>query len=83
VVKIVTAVAPTPVNVLVSPADRVLTVPELQEAGVKRVSLGPELYANALTALEHAANALRRGDIAAATSGIGFGRIYDLVASAS
>jgi 2-methylisocitrate lyase-like PEP mutase family enzyme len=82
-VKIVTAVAPTPVNVLISPADRVLTVAELQKVGVKRVSLGPALYANALTALEHAAQALQRGDIASATAGIGFGRVNDLLAAAS
>jgi 2-methylisocitrate lyase-like PEP mutase family enzyme len=30
---IVTAVAPTPVNVLISPADKVLTIAELQKAG--------------------------------------------------
>jgi 2-methylisocitrate lyase-like PEP mutase family enzyme len=30
---IVTAVAPTPVNVLISPADKVLTVAELHKAG--------------------------------------------------
>lgn len=83
VVKIITAVAPIPVNVLVSPADRVLTVQELQDVGVKRVSFGPDLYANALTALEQAARSLRDGDIVSATSGIGFGRIYDLVAAAS
>lgn len=41
---IVAAVAPTPVNVLISPADQVLTVAELQAAGVKRISLGPALY---------------------------------------
>jgi 2-methylisocitrate lyase-like PEP mutase family enzyme len=33
---IVAAVAPTPVNVLVSPSDKVLTVAELRQAGVKR-----------------------------------------------
>jgi 2-methylisocitrate lyase-like PEP mutase family enzyme len=80
---IIAAVAPTPVNVLISPADQVLTVPELQKAGVKRVSFGPALYANALTALDQAARSLRDGDIASATAGIGFGRIFDLVASAS
>ncbi|MET8439237.1 isocitrate lyase/phosphoenolpyruvate mutase family protein, partial [Streptomyces sp900116325] len=42
-VAIVTAVAPTPVNVLISPADKVLTVAELQKAGVKRISVGPAL----------------------------------------
>jgi 2-methylisocitrate lyase-like PEP mutase family enzyme len=82
-VRIVTAVAPTPVNVLISPADRVLTVGELQEVGVKRVSLGPALYTNAMTALERAAHALRGGDIATATAGIGFGRVNDLLATAS
>jgi 2-methylisocitrate lyase-like PEP mutase family enzyme len=45
---IVTAVAPTPVNVLVSPSDKVLTVAELQKAGVKRISLGPSLYIHAM-----------------------------------
>jgi len=83
VVKVIAAVAPTPVNVLVSPADRVLAVQELQNLGVARVSFGPDLYANALTGLAQAARALRDGDIAAATSGIGFGRIYELVAAAS
>lgn len=40
---IVSAVAPTPVNVLISPADEVLTVAELRAVGVKRISLGPSL----------------------------------------
>jgi 2-methylisocitrate lyase-like PEP mutase family enzyme len=82
-IKVITAVAPTPVNVLTSPADQVLTVAELQKVGVKRVSLGPDLYANALTALEQTARSLRDGDIGSTTAGIGFGRIYDLIASAS
>jgi 2-methylisocitrate lyase-like PEP mutase family enzyme len=82
-VKIITAVAPTPVNVLISPADHVLTVAELQRVGVKRVSLGPALYAHALTALEQAARALQRGDIAEATAGIGFGRVNGLLAASS
>jgi 2-methylisocitrate lyase-like PEP mutase family enzyme len=77
---IVTAVAPTPVNVLVSPADRVLTVAELQRAGVKRISLGPFLYASAMGALEQAAKALAAGDIASATAGISFERISELLA---
>jgi 2-methylisocitrate lyase-like PEP mutase family enzyme len=79
-VAIVKAVAPKPVNVLISPADQVLTVAELQDLGVKRISLGPALYANALTALEHAAHALKAGDIAEATTGIGFGRVSELLA---
>src|SRR5258708_1434454 len=79
-VAIVTAVAATPVNVLVSPADKVLTVPELQKIGVKRISLGPMLYANAMGALEHATKALVAGDLAAATTGMSFDRIGALLA---
>jgi 2-methylisocitrate lyase-like PEP mutase family enzyme len=44
---IVAAVAPKPVNVAVSPADKTLTVAELQRAGVRRISLGVALYAHA------------------------------------
>lgn len=77
---IVSAVAPKPVNVLISPADGVLTVAELQKIGVKRVSIGPALYANAMTALEQAAQALKSGDVASAVSGIGFDRVTELVA---
>lgn len=79
-VKIVSAVAPTPVNVLISPADQVLTVAELQRAGVKRVSVGPALYTNALGALEQAARALKDGDIAAATAGIDLSRVNERLA---
>lgn len=79
-VAIVTAVAPAPVNVLISPADQVLTVPELQRAGVKRISLGPALYTHAMGALEQAAAALLAGDIASATTGIGFDRVGELLA---
>jgi 2-methylisocitrate lyase-like PEP mutase family enzyme len=79
-VAIVTAVAPTPVNVLVSPSDKVLTVTELQKAGVKRISLGPSLYTNAMGALEQATKALVAGDLASATTGISFERISELLA---
>ncbi|SEF20648.1 2-Methylisocitrate lyase, PEP mutase family [Amycolatopsis pretoriensis] len=79
---IVAAVAPTPVNVLVSPADKVLSVAELRQAGVKRISLGPFLYAGAMAALEQAAKALVAGDLATATAGMGFDRIGELIAGA-
>jgi 2-methylisocitrate lyase-like PEP mutase family enzyme len=39
---IVRAVAPKPVNVLTRPADRPVTVSELAEAGVRRISLGAD-----------------------------------------
>ncbi|MEU1533900.1 isocitrate lyase/PEP mutase family protein [Streptomyces fagopyri] len=77
---IVTAVAPTPVNVLVSPADKVLTVAELQNAGVKRISLGPLLYTHAMEAAEQATRALLAGDLASATSGMSFTRVNELLA---
>lgn len=76
---IVTAVAPTPVNVLISPADAVLTVAELRAVGVKRISLGPALYAHAMGALEEAVGALVRGDLATATTGMDFGRMDALL----
>jgi 2-methylisocitrate lyase-like PEP mutase family enzyme len=80
---IVTAVAPTPVNVLISPADAVLTVDELRAAGVKRISVGPALYAHAMGAVEEAVGALLRGDLATATNGMDFGRIDALLARRS
>lgn len=79
-VKIVTAVAPTPVNVLISPADKVLTVAELQQTGVKRISLGPALYTHAMGALQQATKALLAGDIASATTGLSFDRVGELLA---
>jgi 2-methylisocitrate lyase-like PEP mutase family enzyme len=79
-VAIVAAVAPAPVNVLISPADQVLTVSELQQAGVKRISLGPALYTHAMGALEQAATALVAGDIASAATGISFDRVGELLA---
>ena len=82
-VSIVTAVAPTPVNVLISPSDKVLTVAELQKVGVKRISLGPALYTHAMAALEEAIKSLVTGDLAAATTGISFERISELLAHES
>jgi 2-methylisocitrate lyase-like PEP mutase family enzyme len=79
---IVAAVAPTPVNVLVSPSDKVMTVAELRQAGVKRISLGPFLYASAMAALEQSTKALVAGDLASATAGMGFDRIGELIAGA-
>jgi 2-methylisocitrate lyase-like PEP mutase family enzyme len=79
---IVAAVAPKPVNVVVSPADKTLTVAELQQAGVKRISLGAALYTHAMQALEQAATALAAGDLASATTGLSFRRASILLAHA-
>jgi 2-methylisocitrate lyase-like PEP mutase family enzyme len=70
--KIVAAVAPKPVNVVVSPADKTVTVAELQKAGVKRISLGSALYAQTMSVLDRAAMALVAGDLPAATAGAKF-----------
>jgi 2-methylisocitrate lyase-like PEP mutase family enzyme len=78
--KIVAGVAPTPVNVLISPADRVLTVAELRKAGVKRISLGPALYTYAMKSLEQAAASFKNGDIASVATGIDLGRIIERLA---
>jgi 2-methylisocitrate lyase-like PEP mutase family enzyme len=80
---IVAAVAPTPVNVVISPADAVRTVAELRAVGVKRISLGGALYAHAMGALDEAIGALVRGDIATATTGMDFGRIDALLGRAA
>jgi 2-methylisocitrate lyase-like PEP mutase family enzyme len=68
VVAMVKAVAPKPVNVVVSPVDKVLTVDELRRAGVKRISLGKALYTQAMSALGEAVTALAAGDMASATA---------------
>jgi 2-methylisocitrate lyase-like PEP mutase family enzyme len=76
---IIRAVSPTPVNVLISPADAVLSVDELLRLGVKRISLGPALYVHAMGAAEEAVQALVHGDLKAATTGMDFGRIDSLL----
>jgi 2-methylisocitrate lyase-like PEP mutase family enzyme len=77
---IVSAVAPKPVNVLISPADQVLTVAELQKAGVKRISLGSALYGHAMAALQQSADALANGDLASASTRLSSDRIAALLA---
>jgi 2-methylisocitrate lyase-like PEP mutase family enzyme len=82
VVKIIKAVAPTPVNVVVGPADKTLTADELLDVGVKRISMGTVLYTNAMTALKTAAASLMAGDIASASSGIGFREVIQTLKQA-
>ncbi len=68
--KVVRAVAPKPVNVVVGPASGLVPLATLSEAGVRRVSLGGSLYRRSMAALVDAANALTRGDIASAAKGV-------------
>jgi 2-methylisocitrate lyase-like PEP mutase family enzyme len=70
--KIVAAVAPKPVNLLTGTMAGTLPWAELQKAGVKRVSLGVSLYTHAMGALQSAAGALSKGDLATASSGMSF-----------
>jgi 2-methylisocitrate lyase-like PEP mutase family enzyme len=79
---IISAVAPKPVNVVVSPADQVLTVAELQAAGVKRISLGVALYTHTMASLDQAARALATGHLDTASSGMSFTRLSELLANA-
>ncbi len=80
---VVRAVAPKPVNVVVGPRSGVVPLAALEAAGVRRVSLGGALYGRAMAALAEAAEALRGGDIAAATRGARMGEIGALLRDAA
>lgn len=82
VIAIVKAVAPKPVNVVVSPSDQTVSAATLLDAGVKRISVGTALYTRSMTALREAAAQLADGDIAAATAGMSFGEAYGMIKSA-
>jgi 2-methylisocitrate lyase-like PEP mutase family enzyme len=69
---IVKAVAPKPVNVLVGTMEGAVPVAELQQAGVKRVSMGASLYARVMGDLKLAAKQLAEGDTAKASKGLPF-----------
>jgi len=77
--KVVRAVAPRPVNVVVGPRSGPVPLNVLAEAGVKRVSLGGALYRRVMADLVDAAQALKAGDIASAAKGIAAGEIAALL----
>ena len=56
---------------------------DLQNAGVKRVSMGVALYTRVMTDLRNAAKQLASGDIPAATQSMGFRQIAQLIANAT
>ncbi|MBO9575537.1 MAG: isocitrate lyase/phosphoenolpyruvate mutase family protein [Sphingobium sp.] len=62
---VVRAVAPLPVNVVMGPGDGLVPLAVLEEAGVRRLSLGGTLQRRAYDGLVEAARALKAGDIAA------------------
>jgi 2-methylisocitrate lyase-like PEP mutase family enzyme len=79
---IVKAVAPKPVNLVVGTMSGTLPWSELQKAGVKRVSMGVALYTRVMGDLRKAALQLSKGDLAAASEGIGFGEVKKMIAEA-
>jgi len=80
---IVKAVAPKPVNIVVGTMSGTVPWPELQQAGVKRVSLGVALYTRVMGDLRNAAKELANGDLASASRGIGFGEIKKMISEAT
>jgi 2-methylisocitrate lyase-like PEP mutase family enzyme len=78
---VVRAVAPKPVNVLIGPASGPVPLAELSAAGVRRVSVGGALYRVALAGMLEAAQAIARGDLVAATTGIPHKEITALLPS--
>jgi 2-methylisocitrate lyase-like PEP mutase family enzyme len=76
--KVIAAVAPKPVNVLIGPASGVVPVSELSAAGVKRISLGAALYRVVMSALVDTAKAMLAGDLKPATTGVPFGELSAL-----
>lgn len=80
---IVKAVAPKPVNLLIGPLSGALPWAEVQQAGIKRLSLGVALYTRVMGDLQKAAKQLAAGDIALASQGMGFGEIKQLIAAAT
>ncbi|MEI7035691.1 isocitrate lyase/phosphoenolpyruvate mutase family protein [Fulvimonas yonginensis] len=67
---VVRAVAPKPVNVVVGPAREPCSLAELDQAGVKRVSLGGALYRCSMRALRDVARRISAGDLPAAANGL-------------
>ena len=80
---IVRAVAPKPVNLLISPADGIVPIAELAAAGIKRVSLGSALYLKAMGGLRDVAQHLAQGELGAASGGVSFGEARGLLTAAA
>lgn len=79
IVAVVRAVAPKPVNVLIGPSDSAVTLSQLAQVGVRRVSVGGALYRVAMTALAHAASELHDGNLGIVRSAIAGNEIAALL----
>ena len=67
--KVVAAVAPKPVNVLIGPFGGFVPMVELETAGVRRVSLGGALYGNVMGHLARTAARIAAGELGASVEG--------------
>jgi 2-methylisocitrate lyase-like PEP mutase family enzyme len=81
--RIVRAVAPKPVNVVVGPASGVVPVAELQAAGVKRISLGSAVYTNALATVRASLKEVAAGNLIPVSTGIRSSSIMRLIKEAA
>jgi 2-methylisocitrate lyase-like PEP mutase family enzyme len=63
IAKVVKAVSPKPVNILIGPAAEGVKLADLSAIGVKRVSLGSATYMHAMMALARSAALLVSGDL--------------------
>ena len=79
VARLVKAVSPKPLNLVVGTMTGTLPVADLQKAGVKRISMGAALYLRVMDDLRNAAKQLKNGDLAAATAGIPFSEIRTMI----
>lgn len=75
---VVRAVAPRPVNVLLGLSSSALSLDDLRELDVRRVSVGSSLARTALGGFLQAASALRQGDPSFAKEAAPFATINDL-----
>jgi 2-methylisocitrate lyase-like PEP mutase family enzyme len=80
---IVNAVAPKPVNIVVGTMSGVVPWVELQQAGVKRVSMGASLYTRVMSDLRTAARELMSGDLQTASTGMRLREISTLISDAT
>jgi 2-methylisocitrate lyase-like PEP mutase family enzyme len=81
--KIVKAVTPKPLNIVVGTMSGTLPWAELQKVGVKRVSMGVSLYTRVMDDLRKAATQVAAGDLASASEGMGFGEIMKMISAAT
>lgn len=80
--RVIAAVAPRPVSVAVGVRAQTLTVDELSELGVKRISTGPALYRHTASALQRAAETLAGGNITDATTGMSHAEMTEIIGTA-